>query len=110
MLKVQNEYIEQRDGGYYLTGTRISLDSIVATFNQGLSPEAIREDFPLLRPSQVYGAIAFYLDHQDEIDDYLAVTAREFEGNGVPLSEANPDLWLRIQRARTHSKTVDFNP
>lgn len=67
-----HEYIEQRDGGYYVAGTRISLDSVVYAFNRGDSPERIVEEFPLLdRVSRVYGAIAFYLDHKAEIDKYL---------------------------------------
>jgi uncharacterized protein (DUF433 family) len=97
---MHSEYIEQRNGGYYVAGTRISLDSVVYSFNEGQSPEAIQEDFPLLKRSQIYGAIAFYLDHQAEIDRYLEDTKREFEGNGVPMSEANPVLWEKIQRAR----------
>ena len=51
-------------------GTRISLDSIVYTFSEGCSTEAIREDFDGLTPTNVYGAISFYLDHQVEIDAY----------------------------------------
>ncbi len=94
-----NEYIEQRDGGYYLAGTRVSLDSVVCSFNQGRSPEAIQQDFPVLKRAQIYGAIAFYLDHQAEIDAYLMETEREFE-TGVPLAQANPALWERIQRAK----------
>jgi uncharacterized protein (DUF433 family) len=35
------EYAEQRNGGYYVAGTRVSLDSIVECFNRGLSREAI---------------------------------------------------------------------
>jgi len=30
---MHNEYIEQRDRGYYVAGTRISLDSVVCAFN-----------------------------------------------------------------------------
>jgi uncharacterized protein (DUF433 family) len=97
---MHSEYIEQRNGGYYVARTRISLDSVVYSFNEGQSPEAIQEDFPLLKRSQIYGAIAFYLDHQAEIDQYLEDTKREFEGSGVPMSEANPVLWEKIQRAR----------
>ena len=41
-----SEYIEQRDGGYYVAGTRISLDSVVYAFNRGDSPERILEEFP----------------------------------------------------------------
>ena len=95
-----SEYIEQRHGGYYVAGTRISLDSVVYSFNEGQSPEAIQEDFPSLKRSQIYGAIAFYLDHQAEIDKYPEETEREFEGSGIPMSDANPSLWERIQKAR----------
>jgi uncharacterized protein (DUF433 family) len=97
------QYIEQRDGGYYVAGTRISLDSVVYSFKDGQSPEAIQEDFPLLKRSQVYGEIAFYLDDKPEIDKYLEDTRREFEGCGVPLSATNPVLWEKIQRSRTHA-------
>ena len=98
---MQSEYIEQRDGGYYVAGARISLDSIVYAFNRGDSPERILEEFPLLdRVSRIYGAIAFYLDHQAEIDKYLEDTEREFEGRAIPLEQANPALWEKIQRGK----------
>jgi uncharacterized protein (DUF433 family) len=97
---MHTEYIEQRNGGYYVAGTRISLDSVVYAFNEGKSPEAIQEDFPLLKRAQVYGAIAFYLDHQQEIDEYLARTEREFEESAIPLQQSNPALWEKLQRAR----------
>lgn len=97
---MHSEYVEQRNGGYYVAGTRISLDSVVYSFNEGQSPEAIQEDFPSLKRAQIYGAIAFYLDHRAEIDRLLKDTEREFEGSGIPISEANPSLWERIQKAR----------
>jgi len=97
---MHSEYIEQRNGGYYVAGTRISLDSVVYSFNEGQSPDAIQDDFPSLKRAQIYGAIAFYLDNQAEIDKYLEDTEREFEGCGIPMSESNPSLWERIQKAR----------
>ena len=96
-----SEYIEQRNGGYYVAGTRISLESVLCAFNRGESPERILERFPLLGSlAKAYGAIAFYLDHKPEIDKYLEESEREFDANTVPLSEANPALWERLQRAR----------
>src|SRR5437764_2087642 len=97
---MNSEYIEQRNGGYYVVGTRISLDSVVYSFNRGNSPEAIQAEYPLLKRAQIYGAIAFYLDHQTEIDEYLARNEREFEENTIPLEQANPALWEKLQRAR----------
>jgi uncharacterized protein (DUF433 family) len=99
---MHSEYIEQRDGGYYVAGTRISLDSVVYAFNRGDSPERILEEFPLLdRVSRVYGVIAFYLDHKAEIDKYLEESEREFAARGLPMEQANPVLWKKIQRAKS---------
>jgi uncharacterized protein (DUF433 family) len=66
-----SEHIEEREGVYYVPETRISLDSIVYAFLEGCSPESIREDFAGPTLADVYGAIAFYLDRQAEIDAYL---------------------------------------
>ena len=32
------EYVEERNGGLYVAGTRVSLDSIVQCFNDGFPP------------------------------------------------------------------------
>jgi uncharacterized protein (DUF433 family) len=89
---MSSEHIEGREGVYYVPGTRISLDSIVYAFREGCSPETIREDFVGLTLANVYGAIAFYLDHQTEIDTYLSGRRgqwAELERQGTP---ASPDL------------------
>jgi len=93
-------HVEQRDGVYYVTGTRISLDSIVYAFREGCSAETIRENFDGLTLAHVYGAIAFYLDHQADIDAYLLQRKAEWtelEREGTP---PNTDLLSRIERAR----------
>ena len=77
---MEKQYVEQRDKGYWLAGTRVSLDSIVVAFRDGLSPETIVTDcFPTLTLEQVYGAIAYYLAHRAEMDAYLKQAAVEFE-------------------------------
>ena len=100
---MHSEYIEQRNGGYYVAGTRISLDSVVYSFNEGQSPEAIQEDFSSLKRAQIYGAIAFYLDHQAEVDQHLEETMRQFESNAIPLEQANPTLWAKIQHMKAET-------
>jgi uncharacterized protein (DUF433 family) len=95
-----SEHIEQREGVYYIAGTRISLDSIIYAFREGCSPEAIREDFEGLTLAHVYGAIAYYLDHLADIDGYLSRRKEqwaELERKGTPVS---PDLHARLERAR----------
>jgi len=74
---------------------------VVYAFNRGNSPQRILEDFPLLgKVSRVYGAIAFYLDHKPEIDKYLEETEREVQASGIPLEQAEPALWEKVQRAK----------
>jgi uncharacterized protein (DUF433 family) len=95
-----SEYIEERNGGYYLAGTRISLDSVVYSFERGNSPETIQKEYPLLRLPQIYGAIAFYLDNQTAIRSYLEGKEQAIDAASIPLAKANPELWARLQRAR----------
>ena len=66
------EYVEKHDEVWRIRDTRVALDSIIYQFREGRSPEAIQDAFPALSLSQVYGAIAFYLDHRSELDGYLA--------------------------------------
>ncbi len=81
-------YIEFKDQGYWIIGTRISLDSIVYAFGKGLHPESIVQSFPLLNLEQVYGAISFYLANRTEIDAYLLSEEQEFDAMPQPLQIA----------------------
>jgi uncharacterized protein (DUF433 family) len=96
---VVKEYIEQRDGNYYVSGTRISLDSIVHAFRRGESPETICQNFELLRLEEVYGTIAYYLANQAGMDAYLVRQNQQWteENNAEPLPTS---LRERLMRAR----------
>jgi uncharacterized protein (DUF433 family) len=94
------EYVERNNGGYYVKGTRISLDSIVYSFKDGESPETIRQNFPALTLEQVYGAIAFYLAHRADVDTNIREGEEELERSVPPLSQSRPDLHARLQKAR----------
>ena len=78
-LMMPGEYVEQRKGGYYVAGTRVSLDSIVYAFKDGESPETIRQNFPSLTLVQVYDAITFYLSHQAEVDANIREGEKELD-------------------------------
>jgi uncharacterized protein (DUF433 family) len=65
------EYISETNGNYYVAGTRVSLDSIVHAFRRGESPETICQNFEVLGLEEVYGAIAYYLANQAQVDAYL---------------------------------------
>lgn len=82
------DYVEERNGGYYVAGTRIGLDSIIISFKQGESPESILESFPLAGPLvKIYGAITFYLENTEKVEAYLSELDRlaaEFKNPPLP--------------------------
>lgn len=91
------QYVEQRDKGYWIEGTRISLDSVVYSFLNGESPESIAQNFPLLSLEQVYGAIAFYLANREMIDVYLEEGSAEFQQLQQSFREKNPLLYQKLK-------------
>jgi uncharacterized protein (DUF433 family) len=54
-----------------VANTRVMLDSVIAGYKQGHSPETIRQQYSALTLEQVYGAITYYLAHQAQVDEYL---------------------------------------
>src|SRR6266496_4350068 len=98
--------IEERDGNYYVAGTRISLDSIVHAFRRGESSETICQNFELLRLEEVYGAIVYYLANQADIDAYL-IRQEEKWAEGRRNAEPLPaNLRERLMRARDELHTT----
>jgi len=93
-------YIEERNGGLYVAGTGVSLDSVVIRFQEGASPDKIVQSFPTLKLSQVYGVIAYYLENEKIIDDYIVEGDRELEKSVIPLTQTNPELFARLEAAR----------
>jgi uncharacterized protein (DUF433 family) len=103
-MRMATEYVEQRDGGYWVTGTRVSLDSIVYAFLRGSAPESIAQSFPVLKLEEVYGAIAYYLGHQADVDNRLRQHDREFETLRAQARQASPTLYKKLEESRKSEK------
>jgi uncharacterized protein (DUF433 family) len=69
------------DGSVRISKTRVTLDTVVAAFDSGLSAEAIVEQYPVLQLADVYAVIGYYLHHLDEVASYL--TEREGQSDAV---------------------------
>jgi uncharacterized protein (DUF433 family) len=94
------EYVELKEGAYRVGGTRVSLDSVVYEFQNGASPECIRQSYPALTLEQVYGAITYYLANQKLIDQYLIEGEKEFEEFQQASRERYPEWYERMEKAR----------
>lgn len=99
-------YIEQREAGYWVSGTRISLDSVVYSFLDGESPESIAQNFPLLSLEQVYGAIAFYLANRQFVDAYLEAGEAEFQRLQQSCQEKSPLLYQKLKAAQAQKQSL----
>ena len=82
------------DGVVRISGTRVTLDTVVAAFADWMSAEGIVEQYPTLRLGEVYSVIGYYLNHRAEIEEYLHERRQQsdavrrenetrFEPNGV---------------------------
>ena len=71
-MMAASEYIEARNGGYYVAGSRVGLDVLIHDFRRGRTAEAILQAYPSIGSIEtVEGAVAFMLQHPDEIEAYL---------------------------------------
>jgi len=59
------------DGVIRIGKTRVTLDTVIAVFKQGTTAEEIAYRYPSLKLADVYATIAFYLNHQQEVEVYL---------------------------------------
>ena len=59
------------DGVVQVGKTRVTLDTVVAVFKQGTTAEEIVYRYPSLKLADVYATIAYYLNHQQEVEAYL---------------------------------------
>ena len=68
-------HIEQlagvQGGRTVIKGTRFPVSSIVQNHRRSLTVDEILAEFPTLSPAQVYDALAYYYDHQPEMDDEI---------------------------------------
>lgn len=100
---MKKNYVEQRDQGYWISGSRVSLESVIFVFLDGFSPETIvAECFPTLSLEQVYGAITYYLSNRHEIDIYLQQVDTEIKA----FQEAthDPTFAQKITKSRRQMK------
>ena len=108
------DYVIQIDGAYRITDSRVSLASVVYAWRDGLSPESIKENFPVLTLEEVYGAITFYLANQEEIDTYLSQREVEFETarrkSIEQLRQHKPQLYERLVAYKQQKATATVVP
>jgi uncharacterized protein (DUF433 family) len=96
---MSKEFVERRDGSFYLIGNRVLLAHIVREFQRGESPEALRSHYPALSLEQVYGAITFYLGSQQDVEKDIVERERE-EDAFTAAHPTPPEVRMTFERLR----------
>ena len=98
-------YVEHREGVYRIVGTRVTLDSLVYAYWEGHNPETIAQAF-WLDYEHVYGAIAFYLAHQQEVDESIRQGEAEQNVLREQLHKRSPALHHKLATAKRAKKVT----
>ena len=76
MIATSYRYIVERAGARSghptVEGTRIGVHDVVAMTRTGASEDEVVASFPRLTRSQVYECLAYYEDHQSEMEPLVA--------------------------------------
>ncbi len=76
MIATSYRYIVRRAGvrgGHpFVEGTRIGVHDVVAMIKSGATVDQVVASLPRLTRAQVYECLAFYEDHQSELDPLVA--------------------------------------
>ncbi len=89
---------EDADGALRVGDSRVLLELVVRSFQDGATPETIVQQYSTLSLSDVYAVIAYYLRHRSEVDEYLV--RREEKAESVRQQVENQQGDLSEIRAR----------
>lgn len=94
-----------------VAGTRIPIDTVIACYHQGDTPESIHEGFSTLSIPVIYAVIAYYLEHRAEIDAYIhkreeeaEQMRQEIEANYPPHIKAHQEKLRALKRQRDQTE------
>ncbi|HEV8061993.1 MAG TPA: DUF433 domain-containing protein [Gemmataceae bacterium] len=95
-------------GGIRVGDTGVLLEIVLRAFRRGAAPEAIVAAYETLNLRDVYAVLAYCLDHEKEMDDYLRQCNEEEEAIRRKIEAAQPpDPKLRdVLLARARAKEI----
>lgn len=92
-------YVQQREGEFFVGNSQVTLHSIIANWQRGMGPERIQESFPTVPLVAIYGAITYYLEHQEELDAHFRETDELLTAHQANVEAQHPEFFAEM-RAR----------
>lgn len=91
--------VEPKTGRVRVGDTRIPIDFVLYHHKRGVSPRTIVRSFPTLALPDVYAVIAYYYQHQEEVDAYLQAW-KAYEDKVWEVAAAEDDGFMERIHAR----------
>ena len=98
MGKIKSYVTADSHGVRRVSGTPISIDSVVIGFQRGESAEEVQRNFPSLSLEQVYGTIAHYLAHRKHVDTYLAQQKAQWDRSRTKAQQKPSAVLGRVRK------------
>lgn len=94
------------EGGVIRIGkTRVTLQSVIADYHRGATPEEIVRHYSVLKLIDVYYVIGYYLENQEIVDLYIQQQHEESERMREQWEREHPPVLTReILEARLDAK------
>ena len=83
---------KDEDGVFRVGGTRVRLETVITTFQNGCTAEEILLKYPSLDLTDIYAVITYYLQHRETVEEYLS-ERRQF------IAEAEREIEERFPSA-----------
>jgi uncharacterized protein (DUF433 family) len=101
-------YVEEREGNLYIGKSRVTLETIILKWRAGDRPEQLHEGFPSVPLAAIYGAIAYYLEHQQELDRLFNENEKQYQADRAAAEAANPELYASMRERHTFHSEEEF--
>ncbi|HEV3255512.1 MAG TPA: DUF433 domain-containing protein [Gemmataceae bacterium] len=89
-------------GEVFLAGHRVTLYHVIKDYREGYSAEMLASAYPTLPLALAHKVIAFYLENQAEVEQYVEETRAEIERQAAapPRGPSLADLKRRMEAKR----------
>lgn len=84
-------------GRLMVISTRVPLDTLVAAFERGDSPESINESYPAVPLGDIYAVLTYCVRHRAEVNAYLADRAGQRADQRTEIETRFPPEGLRAK-------------
>lgn len=90
-------------GAIRVGDTRVLFTLVVRSYRQGHTPEEIVRQYTTLSLADTYGAIAYYLQHRDQVEDDLQRRKEEADRVRQKLKEAGVAVAVDVSETQEES-------